>query len=225
MTVGKSYTIQGWARGDGASAYPRVANWATLLWTGTTSNTWQNFSINFVCGVTDRALFYAIASAAGYAEFDDISVKEFDDTYYDAYYDGERLITARLEDGISVYTFDDSRLSFPTYYTPLGYDEHYGIAEVQGIEVSLQGRSPATIDPYIIPNSDSKTLHADTRWDKITFDFFGSFDRIQDVKDANPQIPTEIKARLYVPRGAIIKRPASVENQDSTIGAVDWRRP
>lgn len=75
QTIGRSYTVTGWARGDGGSVYPQVYSGGALLWTGTTSNTWQSFSVDYLAG-NAQIRFFAIASASGYAEFDDCSVKE-----------------------------------------------------------------------------------------------------------------------------------------------------
>jgi hypothetical protein len=74
LTVGKSYRVTGWARGDGGSAYPTVRHGGTLIWTGTTSNTWQAFDEVFTTGATQFRLYNNVAT--GYVEFDDLSVTE-----------------------------------------------------------------------------------------------------------------------------------------------------
>jgi len=151
-------------------------------------------------------------------------VTTINDSCMSLWSDGVDLITARSITGLSVYTFGNSRIRFPVYYTPLGYDEHYGEMSVQDVEIKLKGKSPANIDPYIIAGSESLRLEADRTWSQIAFDFYGSFDRVQDVKDFNTLIPAEIKARLYVPKGAIIQKPVDTETELSSIGAASWRR-
>jgi hypothetical protein len=222
LTVSKSYRITGWAQGDGSVA-PRVYQAGTSIWNGSVSASWQYIDEVFTATVTN-VNFRCWTTGAGYAKFDDVSIKEIDDTFYDAWFDGEKLVTARLEDGIGVFGFNDSRIRFPVYYTPLGYGQYGGEISIQGVSIPLVGDSPSSDSPYVIADSDSLILESDMRWDKITYQFYGSFDRLQDVKDANPQIPTEIKARLYVPRGSIIKKPIDGETESSTIGAVEWRR-
>ena len=76
ITAGKRCRIRGYARGDGASAYPRVfENAAGVLWTGTTSASWQAFDLEFTAAGS-FILMQAMATAAGWAEFDDLSIVE-----------------------------------------------------------------------------------------------------------------------------------------------------
>ncbi len=76
LTVGKTYRITGWYRGDGGSVYPKVWIGNTGSSTGSTSIDWQHF--DFIATPDSGYLFlYAIATAAGYAEFDDILVTEY----------------------------------------------------------------------------------------------------------------------------------------------------
>lgn len=74
MVVGTKYRITGWARGDGANAW-RIYNPTQWLHYGTISTTWQPFDVTFTATDTSFRL-YSISSAAGWAEFDNVSVRE-----------------------------------------------------------------------------------------------------------------------------------------------------
>ncbi|MCF6276979.1 MAG: hypothetical protein L3J07_04005 [Candidatus Magasanikbacteria bacterium] len=74
IVVGKTYRLTGWARGNGTNA-PRVVNFASSLWTGTSSTDWQYFDITFV-GAGGTSLVLGQSASTGYVEFDDISVFE-----------------------------------------------------------------------------------------------------------------------------------------------------
>ena len=74
MTVGRTYRLTGWARGDGA-AIPLVGTGAASLWSGTTSTVWQYFDLTFIAGATD-VWFYCNNLAAGRSVgFDDLSLR------------------------------------------------------------------------------------------------------------------------------------------------------
>ncbi len=74
LVTGRTYYVHGWFRGDGSYA-PRFYSDGAIIVNGTSSTSWQEFSLTFVAnGATAR--LYAIGAGAGYAEFDDISVKE-----------------------------------------------------------------------------------------------------------------------------------------------------
>jgi len=75
FTVGKSYRITGWARGDGTAA-PRVGRISTAWWTGTPSTSWQRFDFIYVATQTIFEVERS-AVAGGYAEFDDVTVTEY----------------------------------------------------------------------------------------------------------------------------------------------------
>ena len=74
MSIGTQYRITGWARGDGVNGYPRVYDsGGPILWTGTTSATWQSFDVTFVTTGTAVTLnIGGLASTENYAEFDDV---------------------------------------------------------------------------------------------------------------------------------------------------------
>lgn len=73
-TVGKIYRAVGWAYGD--TVYlPLFRNSGTTLWTGTAVAAWQKFDCAFVASA-DGANLASTAVAAGYSEFDDVSVVE-----------------------------------------------------------------------------------------------------------------------------------------------------
>lgn len=74
LVPGTRYRLNGWARGD-ATFLPFIQDAATLIWSGTNSTTWQKLDVIFRAVGTDLRL-YARANAAGYCEFDNISVTE-----------------------------------------------------------------------------------------------------------------------------------------------------
>jgi hypothetical protein len=72
---GTEVRITGWFRGDGASAYPRIANGSgVLVVAGTTSTDWQYFDERFTIDSNNLIRIYCTASAAGYVEYDDVLV-------------------------------------------------------------------------------------------------------------------------------------------------------
>ncbi|MDD5726288.1 MAG: hypothetical protein PHC53_02650 [Patescibacteria group bacterium] len=81
FTVGKPYLVRGFARGDGSKA-PKIfdSTTAAVLWSGTSSTTWQPFAFEFIPGVTAGCDFYAYTTSAGYVDFDDIQVIDLTST-------------------------------------------------------------------------------------------------------------------------------------------------
>ena len=77
LTVGKRYWITGYYHGDGTFA-PRVNNGTGYsLVQGTSSTSWQAFSLGFIA-VDTTILLRALATGAGYAEFDSVSIIDID---------------------------------------------------------------------------------------------------------------------------------------------------
>lgn len=77
LRAGKTYIITGWSRSDG-NAQPRVFVLGPgILWTGTTSTSWQPFSLPFTAE-TDTRVFLQNVNSSGteYIEYDDVSVKQ-----------------------------------------------------------------------------------------------------------------------------------------------------
>jgi hypothetical protein len=75
MDLGKTYLVTGYARGDGASGRPRVLSAdASISWLGTTSSSWQPFSVTAT--TTNRTLVLRNQASSGWAEFDNISIRE-----------------------------------------------------------------------------------------------------------------------------------------------------
>ena len=71
--AGKVYRLTGWARSDGVVG-PRVYDSGSVtLWTGTASTSWQYFSVTYTAVGTSITLM-ALATGAGYVEFDDLSI-------------------------------------------------------------------------------------------------------------------------------------------------------
>jgi hypothetical protein len=79
LTVGKTYHITGWARGDG-SALPRVGDGnIDFVWIGTASNQWQRFDFygkKVTSSIMNFYLYSWNLSAGHYVEFDDVVVTE-----------------------------------------------------------------------------------------------------------------------------------------------------
>jgi hypothetical protein len=70
-TIGSTYRIKGWARGDGTSN-PYIPGG---VWSGTSSTTWQYFDEEFTATST-RFRFYKGTANAGWCEWDSLTVKE-----------------------------------------------------------------------------------------------------------------------------------------------------
>lgn len=75
LTNGKRYRITGYFRGDGTFA-PRVLHGGTVGTTGTSSTTWQSFDITVIPTGGVNLELRSLATSAGYAEFDDVTVTE-----------------------------------------------------------------------------------------------------------------------------------------------------
>ena len=73
-TIGKTYRVTGWARGDG-TGIPRVGDASATRWTGTSSASWQYFDVIYVQAGSGLVYFLSTIAGAGYVEFDDVSVK------------------------------------------------------------------------------------------------------------------------------------------------------
>lgn len=72
LTTGVTYRITGWARGCAAgTAYPAIIC-NTVLWTGTTSTSWQPFDITFTCANAQLHCYVYNLAAGRFCEFDDI---------------------------------------------------------------------------------------------------------------------------------------------------------
>jgi hypothetical protein len=99
LTVGKRYRATGWARGDGVYV-PSVLDGAVVLWTGTSSTTWQSFSVDFTA-TTTGIRFQSSAVAAGNCCFDNLSLVEFRSRTLDASGRGNNFL---LGDGCTVTT-------------------------------------------------------------------------------------------------------------------------
>ena len=81
LAAGKYYRITGWARGDntGVPRFYYSGGSSTLVWSGTSSTTWQSFDIIAITGTGNVSFTLTnVISGAGYVEFDDITVQEVD---------------------------------------------------------------------------------------------------------------------------------------------------
>jgi len=76
--------VKGKARGDGGTGYPRVKLGAsTTIWTGTTSNEWQEFDVWVSLASAQEYLYlYVLAGGAGdYAEFAEVFLYHYNDNF------------------------------------------------------------------------------------------------------------------------------------------------
>jgi hypothetical protein len=92
LLVNRTYRVTGWARGDGTYAPSIRDGVSTVLWTGTTSNSWQSFDVTFDAGTTDIVL-YSNASGAGYCEFDSMDILQTS-------YPGDRVVFVEADSTI-----------------------------------------------------------------------------------------------------------------------------
>lgn len=70
LEVNRDYTFAGYARGDGSAA-PSVSHGATVLWTGTTSTSWQTISVSFTAADTELRLASDATAGTDSVAFDD----------------------------------------------------------------------------------------------------------------------------------------------------------
>mgnify|MGYP001607007178 FL=1 len=74
LTVGKTYKLTGWYRGDGTSI-PAIDESTTGLCLGTSSTTWQYCNVIFVSGGANLRLKSDSLSAGHWVEFDDVKIE------------------------------------------------------------------------------------------------------------------------------------------------------
>ena len=74
LTIGKTYRITGWGRGDG-TYYPKLYIAPTFIWNGSVANVWQPFDL-IVTATSASFVFSNSLTGAGYVEWDDIRVVE-----------------------------------------------------------------------------------------------------------------------------------------------------
>jgi hypothetical protein len=78
LTTSVRYLVTGWGRGDG-SAVPKVLLGTTVVWTGTSSTSWQYFEAYVYAQSTAFVLQAITSTGTQYVEFDDLSVTQVDD--------------------------------------------------------------------------------------------------------------------------------------------------
>ena len=77
LTVGDWYHAVGWGHGDGTYV-PSMGDWVNAgLWTGTSSTSWQNFTVDWQAGHARCYFATSAAAAAAFGEFDDIVVQRY----------------------------------------------------------------------------------------------------------------------------------------------------
>jgi hypothetical protein len=111
MTTGATYSLSGWAKGDGTAA-PKILCGASTLWTGTTSTSWQHFDAVFQAGANVLKFEATVDSSSKYVNFDNLELKELGRFRYKPDADGdfsvgflgvERVCVA----GLSIWTAPD----------------------------------------------------------------------------------------------------------------------
>ena len=73
LVSGLRYLVTGWARGDGTVSPRVLVGGVNIDWLGTSSTSWQPFSLNVVANGVHLYLLQSEA-VAGYVEFDDVQV-------------------------------------------------------------------------------------------------------------------------------------------------------
>jgi len=74
LVAGYKYQVIGRARGDGTNI-PRVDDTAGTIWTGVAGTDWQEIKLDFIMGAGAGFYLMNAAAAAGYVEFDSMSVR------------------------------------------------------------------------------------------------------------------------------------------------------
>lgn len=75
LNIGKTYRATGFARSDGNTT-PGLRNFTTVLWTGSTSTSWQYFDVTFTANDLRFRLTNNDTANNYYVEFDDVSLVE-----------------------------------------------------------------------------------------------------------------------------------------------------
>ena len=75
LTVGDTYLLEGWARGDG-TGYPEASIGDTIVWTGTVAATWQRFDAIAPCTAGTYVVLKTKIAVGGYSEFDNVTVRK-----------------------------------------------------------------------------------------------------------------------------------------------------
>jgi hypothetical protein len=76
LEVGKEYRFRGWARGDG-NAFPQLIVAGQVIWTGTSSTTWQYFDVvDTTISSGNVRLTSDTSTGTEYTEWDDVSITE-----------------------------------------------------------------------------------------------------------------------------------------------------
>lgn len=74
LTIGQTYRIQGYARGDGTVAPNASNNAGTSIWQGTSSTSWQAIDATWIADATSFWLRCPLLAANRWVEFDDITI-------------------------------------------------------------------------------------------------------------------------------------------------------
>jgi hypothetical protein len=100
LTIGKTYRIQGWMRSDGSKT-ARIYNDGAMS-VDTASASWTEVDVTWTVTATNLR-FYCLTTAAGYAEFDDITITEVG---MDGYFDLANGVTGTIGAGCTGYMED-----------------------------------------------------------------------------------------------------------------------
>ena len=150
MTVGKTYHVTGWARGDGTSN-PCVGD-NTCRWNGASSASWQRFDVTYATARTDVRLYGQILSAGHYVEFDDVMVTEY-----------KGFVQVRDS---QIITDGDMEMSGTTNYTAGNNADLSKVTSSHGGKYALRVAYNGTDNPIAIPTAvpqEGKRYHL-TGW-------------------------------------------------------------
>jgi len=150
LTIGKTYKLDVWARGDGANNYP-MAYIGVAGAVGTTSTEWQHLT---VIGVAEfgSVKFYA-AGPSGYSEFDNAYVTEYIGKQTNA--ESQMLADGDMEESdTSSWLFSQSILT---------KESGAAVDGARILRITNDGATPYAYQPNITSGTDYKTYRA-TGW-------------------------------------------------------------
>jgi hypothetical protein len=142
LTGSNSYSVIGWARGDGVDAYPYVRIGGVTAWTGTTSNSWQAISGSATAVNTTLELYSSSTTVASYVEFDDIELTDITGSVAAwSTVDGNVSKQSGSADGTGSQIL---RLSYssPSYYT---YQDVLTVGEKYRVSGYMRGNGIASV--------------------------------------------------------------------------------
>jgi len=167
LTSGKSYRITGWARSDGTEAPKIWVGSGSLIWTGGTTGTWEQFNLTFLSGGTDVDLGFTCSGPGGseYVEFDDIEVLEQNGSWLSS----KKISRESSDIAGSTYCLRLHNTYATAYQNVLTIGKSY--------KVSGKARSSGTGNEYPLITHDGSTMWTGTissSWQDISFTFIAT---------------------------------------------------